>query len=166
VTLRIVAPQRGTAHVRALRAGRVMTALSFPVVAGAVTIGPFPLAKPGYYRFEVAVGKRRLAVTACLGRCGAAAGGPPFVVRRGKASVVDAGAVWSVTVRFRITLPAGVRLRVYRGKILARDYRRALPAGPASAGPFLLTPGNYTFRLTASDPYGRLRTLTWFALLP
>ena len=33
-----------------------------------------------------------------------------------------------------------------------------------SLGPFLLGPGNYTLRLTAVDPYGRVRTLTWIVV--
>jgi List-Bact-rpt repeat protein len=166
VVLRFSTSRQGTAHVRALRAGRVMMAFSFPVAAGAVTIGPFTVAKPGYYTFEVALGARAINWTACLGRCGAAVAGRPFTVTRDSASIIDAGAAWSVTVHFRANLPAGVQLRVYRGTALALDYHFAPPAGHLSAGPFLISPGTYTFRLTAIDAYGRVRTLTWFAFLP
>jgi hypothetical protein len=131
-----------------------------------VTIGPFTVAKPGYYTFEVALGARGINWTACLGRCGAAAAGRPFTVTRDPASIIDAGAAWSVTVHFRTNLPAGVQLRVYRGTALALDYHFAPPAGRLSAGPFLISPGTYTLRLTATDAYGRVRTLAWFAFLP
>jgi len=166
VTLRFRTSQQGTAHVRAFRAGRVMTAFSFPVAAGPVTIGPFPVASPGYYTFEVTLGPQAIAWKACLGRCGAAATGHPFTVTREAASVFHAGAAWSVTVHFRTTLPAGLRLRVYRGATLALDRPFAAPAGRLRAGPFLLSPGYYVLRLTATDAYGRVRALTWFAVLP
>jgi uncharacterized repeat protein (TIGR02543 family) len=166
VILRFSTSQQGTARVRALRAGRVTMAFSLPVATGAVNIGPFSVAKRGYYTFEVALGGRRINWTACLGRCGAAAAGPPFTVTREPASIIDAGAAWSVTVHVRANLPAGVELRVYRGTTLALEYHSAPPAGRLSAGPFLLSPGTYTLRLTATDAYGRVRTLTWFAFLP
>jgi hypothetical protein len=165
VILRFITAQQGTAHVRALRAGRIMTAFSFRVAVGPVTIGPFSIAKPGYYTFQVALGSRKLNWTACLGRCGEAAAGRPFTVTREEASVFDAGAVWSVTLHFRATLPADVQLLVFRGTTLALAFQLARPAGRLSLGPFLLSPGNYTLRLRAIDAYGRVRTLTWFALL-
>jgi len=166
VTLRFRTSQQGTAHVHAFRAGRVMTAFSFPVAAGSATIGPFPVASSGYYTFAVTLGQQTIAWKACLGRCGAAAPGPRFTVTREAASVFSAGAAWSVTVHFRTTLPAGLRLRVYRGATLALDRPFAAPAGRLRAGPFLLSPGYYVLRLTATDSYGRMRTLTWFAVLP
>jgi hypothetical protein len=144
----------------------VVVAFSFAVPAGPATLGPFRVSKAGYYMFEVALGARRIRWTACLGRCGTAAAARPFTVSREPARVVDAGAVWSVTVQFRITLPADVELRVYRGTTLALAYHFAPPAGRRSAGPFLLSPGTYTLRLTATDAFGRARTLTWFAFLP
>jgi hypothetical protein len=165
VILRFTTSQQGAAHVRALRAGRVMTAFSFTVSAGPVTIGPFPVASPGYYTFEVALGQSKIRWTACLGRCGGAVGGRPFTVTREAASVFDAGAVWSVTLHFRVSLPAEVLLRIFRGPTLARDYHVTPPAGRLTAGPFLLSPGVYTLRLTATDAYGRVRKLTWFAFL-
>jgi len=87
-------------------------------------------------------------------------------VERGGARVLGRGGAWAVTVHFRTTLPAGLRLRVYRGATLALDRHFAAPAGSFSAGPFLLSPGSYALRLTAIDGYGRVRSLTWFVLLP
>jgi hypothetical protein len=165
VTLRFVTTRRGIAHVRAVLAGRLQTALSFPVAPGRATVGPFPVVKPGFYAFEVTLGPRRLRWAACLGRCGAAAHAPPFVLVHGPAKAVDAGAVWSVTVNFRATLPSGVQMRVLRSRRLARAMRFPAPAGAVRAGPFLLSPGTYQFRLTATDAYGRVRKLTWYALL-
>jgi hypothetical protein len=166
VTLRFTTLQRGTAHVRALRAGRTETALAFRVAVGTATVGPFPVSKPGFYRFELRLGTRSIHWTACLGRCGAAAHAAPFVLTREPVKAVRAGVVWSLTIRFHATQPAGARLRIFRGKRLAKDYRFAPPAGVVSAGPFLLSPGTYSLRLTATDAYGRVKALSWFAFLP
>jgi hypothetical protein len=166
VTLRFVAPRRGVAHVRALLTGRLQTALSFTVAPGRATVGPFPVVRPGFYVFEVALGLQKLRWTACLGRCGAAAHAPPFVVARGPSKAVDAGAVWSVTLNFRQTLPSGAHLRVLRSGRLARELRFPAPAGAVAAGPFLLSPGTYQLGLTLTDAYGRVRKLTWYAFLP
>ncbi len=166
VTLRFVTTRRGIAHVRAVLAGRLQTALSFPVAPGTATVGPFPVVKPGFYAFELRLGPRQLRWAACLGRCGAAAHAPPFVLVRGPAKAIDAGAVWSVTVNFRETMPSGARIRVLRSGRLARAVRFAAPVGAVTAGPFLLSPGTYRLHLTATDAYGRVRKLTWYALLP
>ena len=166
VTLRFVAPRRGIAHVRALLAGRLQTALSFTVAPGRATVGPFPVVKPGFYVFEVALGLQKLRWTACLGRCGAAAHAPPFVLVRGPAKAVDAGALWSLTVNYRSSQAAGAQIRVLRSGKLAKELRFPARAGGVTAGPFLLSPGNYQLRLTAKDTWGRMRKLTWYAFLP
>ena len=166
VTLRFTTAQQGTARVRAFRAGRLITAFSFSVPAGAVTVGPFSVPSPGYYTFRLALGSRGIAWRACLGRCGERAAAPPFTLIRETPSVIDAGAAWSVTVNFRTTLPADIEFRVYRSGTLAVDERSARPAGRLSVGPILLSPGDYTLRLTATDGFGRVRTLVWFAFLP
>jgi uncharacterized repeat protein (TIGR02543 family) len=166
VTLRFVTPRRGIAHVRALLAGRLQTALSFTVAPGRATVGPFPVVKPGFYVFEVALGLQRLRWTACLGHCGAAAHARPFVLVRGPAKAIDAGALWSLTVRFRSTMPSAARLAILRSGRVARDVRFAPPAGAVTSGPFLLSPGTYQLRLTATDTYGRVRRLAWYAVLP
>src|SRR5581483_11663028 len=165
VTLRFTTTQRGTAHVRALRAGRVQTALAFTVAPGAARVGPFPLRKPGFYGFELSLAGRSLRWTACLGRCGAAAHARSFSLTRGPARVLDAGALWSVSVHFHATLPSGALIRIYRSGRLVRSTRRPLAAGDVSAGPFLLSPGTYRLRLTATDAYGRTRALGWYAFL-
>jgi hypothetical protein len=166
VTLRFSTTQAGHAHIRALRAGRLEAALSFSVAPGKATIGPFPLADPGYYAFELTLGSHALHWNACLGVCGKAAPGGPFVVTREAAGVLHAGAAWSVTVHFRASHPSGASLRIYRGRKLAKTYRFAAPAGLVGAGPFVLSPGTYLLRLAATDAYGRLKTLAWYAFLP
>jgi hypothetical protein len=166
VTLRFRTGTRGTAHVRALRAGRIETALSFTAAPGPGTIGPFPVRKAGYYVFELRLGRRALQWRACLGRCGAGAPGGPFTVAREPASVVHAGEAWSVTIHFRANRAAGAELRISRGRTLVRDVRFATSPGKASAGPFVLTPGSYALRLTVTDAYGRVHRLTWLAFLP
>jgi hypothetical protein len=80
--------------------------------------------------------------------------------------VVDAGALWSLTLHFRSTQAAGAVTRVYRGKRLAREVRFPIGAGRATPGALLLSPGTYRIRLVATDGVGRVRTLTWYALLP
>jgi hypothetical protein len=166
VTLRFRAGTRGTAHVRALRAGRVETGLSFTAAPGPGTIGPFQVRKPGYYVFELRLGRGMLQWRACLGRCGAGAPGGPFTVVREPAGVVHAGQAWSVTIHFRANRPAGAELRISRGRALVKDVRVATSPGEASAGPFVLTPGTYALRLTVTDAYGRTHPLTWLAFLP
>ena len=165
VTLRFTTTQRGTAHVRAFRAGRVETALAFTIAPGAATIGPFQLAKSGYYAFELTLGARALRWTACLGRCGAAAHAGPFTLTRGPARAVDSGALWSVSLHLNATKASGALVRVYRSGRLVRSARFALDAGEVTAGPFLLSPGTYRLRLAATDAYGRTRTLSWYAFL-
>jgi hypothetical protein len=167
VTLRFQTSVRGAARVRALRAGRLETAFSFAAPVGRASVGPFPLAKPGFYRFELRLGGHGLNWTACLGRCAkeAAAAGR-FTLARQPSAVVRAGALWSLTLHFRSTQPAGADLRVYRSKRLIRELQFATHAGQVSANPLLLSPGSYTVRLVALDAYGRVRTLTWIALLP
>jgi hypothetical protein len=166
VTLRFVTAQRGRARVRAVRAGRLQTALAFPVAQGAATVGPFTVTRPGFYVFDLALGLRRLRWTACLGRCGAAAHAGPFLLVRGPARAVDAGALWTLTVKFHSTMPAAARVQIFRSGKLARDVRFAPPAGAVTSGPFLLSPGTYDLRLTATDAYGRVRKLKWYAFLP
>jgi hypothetical protein len=153
--------------VRALRAGRLEAALSFTAPAGPVSVGPFPLTKAGFYVFDLIQARRALHWRACLGRCRAAArAAGPFVLTRESPTVIDAGALWSVMIRFRSTQAAGVELRVYRGRRLAREVRFAARPGAEHAGPFLVSSGNYAFRVSATDAYGRLRSLTWVAVLP
>jgi hypothetical protein len=166
VTLRFTTTTRGLARVRALRAGRVQTALSFTVAQGPATVGPFPVARSGYYSFELSIGTRALHWNACLGRCGAAAHAAPFVLTREAAKAVDAGAVWSLTVHFRSTMPSAAQLRVLRDGRLVRNVRFAPGAGEVTGGPLLLSPGTYQLRLRATDGYGRVRKLTWYAFLP
>jgi List-Bact-rpt repeat protein len=165
VTLRFTTTQSGTAHVRAVRAGRVQSALSFTIAPGAARIGPFQLAKSGYYSFELTLGARALHWTACLGRCGAAAHAGPFSLTRGPARALDAGALWSVSLHLNATQISGATVRIYRGGRLVRLTRFPLGAGDVTAGPFLLSPGTYRLRLTATDAYGRTRTLAWYAFL-
>jgi uncharacterized repeat protein (TIGR02543 family) len=166
VTLRFTTSQSGTARVRVLRAGRIVTAFSSTVPAGATAVGPFRVASSGYYRFAVTVAGQTIGWTSCLGRCGAAAAGRPFVVTGEAPTVRRAGQAWSITVHVRSTLPADARLRLYRGNAVAVDYHFAPGAGRANAGPFVVSPGTYTLRLSATDGFGRTRTLTWFAYLP
>jgi uncharacterized repeat protein (TIGR02543 family) len=166
VVLRFTASRAGTARVRALRAGRVLSSFSFTAAAGPARIGPFAIAQGGYYTFELSLGGAAIRWKACLGRCGAAAPAAPFALVREPARVTRAGALWSLTVHFHASQPAEARLRVYRGGKIARSYRFLPLAGSVSAGPLLLTPGAYTIRLTATDAYGRVQRLTWVALLP
>jgi hypothetical protein len=165
VTLRFVSRRRGIAKVRAILAGRLQTALSFPVAPGTATVGPFPVVKPGFYTFEVSLGASHVHWVACLGRCGSAAHAPPFVLARGPAKAIDTGAAWSVTLKYRASLPSGTELRVLRSGRLVRTMRLPAPAGAVTAGPLLLTPGAYRLHLTATDAYGRVRHLAWYAFL-
>jgi hypothetical protein len=165
VTLRFRTSQPGHARVRALRAGRIETALAFAAAPGAATVGPFPVAKSGYYTFELHLGSRVLRWNTCLGRCGEHAATSPFALARGLPTVDDAGTLWSLTLHFRSTQPAGAVVRVYRSKALVREVRFPIRRGQVTPGTLLLSPGTYRIRLAATDAYGRVRTLTWYALL-
>jgi uncharacterized repeat protein (TIGR02543 family) len=164
VTLRFGTTEAGMARIRAVRAGRVVTALSLRVGKGAATIGPFPVPTPGSYTFEIVLASHALHWRTCLGRCGAAAPGV-FALTREPPDVARSGDVWSVTLRFRESLISDAHVRVYRGASLLTDHHFLGRVGEIAVGPFLLAPGNYTLRLTAVDPYGRVRTLTWLVAL-
>jgi hypothetical protein len=166
VTLRFKTTVRGQARMRALRAGRVQTALAFAAAPGRVTIGPFPVAKSGFYVFDVRLAGNTLRWSACLGRCGERASTDPFSLSRSLPLVVDAGALWSLTLHFRSSQAAGVVVRVYRSGRLARELRFPISTGAVTPGALLLSPGTYRISLDATDAYGRLRTLTWYAVLP
>lgn len=165
VTLRFRATRGGQVHVRALRAGRIQAAFAFAIIAGRVTAGPFPLGAPGFYRFEVTLGRGSLHWTACLGICGDEAAASPFTLVRRAPTIARSGALWSLQIRFGSTQAAGIDLRVFRGGTLAREVRFPVDAGPVVAKPLLLSPGSYSLRLYATDAYGRVRTLNWLAIL-
>jgi len=165
VTLRFATTQGGIARVRGLRAGRVASSLSLRVAAGRATIGPFPVAKSGLYRFEVRLAGRVLRWNACLGRCGAAATAAPFVLIREAPSVTRTGDVWSVTLHAKANQLSDMRIRVKRGGKLLVSQHFLGRAARIALGPFLLGPGSYPLTLTATDAYGRTRTLTWIVAL-
>jgi uncharacterized repeat protein (TIGR02543 family) len=165
VTLRFRTTVAGTARARALRAGRLATTLSVRVAAGAGTIGPFPVVKPGLYTFEVQLGGRTIRWRKCLGRCGAGAPPPDFVLTRETPATTRSGDVWSVTLRLRANLISDARVRAYRGTKLLSDKHFLARTGQIAVGPFLLAQGSYRLRLTATDAFGRVRTLTWIVTL-
>jgi hypothetical protein len=166
VTLRFHSSRRGRARVEALRAGRIQTRLAFTAAAGSATVGPFPVAKAGYYVFQLHLGAQTLNWEACLGRCGEHASSVPFTLTRVRPTVVDAGALWSFTLHFHSSLPSGVVVRVLRSGRLARQVSFPAPAGTITPGALLLSPGTYRIELSATDAVGRIRTLAWYALLP
>ncbi len=165
VTLRFSTTRAGTAHVRGLRAGRTGASVSLRVGSGRATLGPFPVAKPGLYTFEIRLGGSLLRMKACLGRCGAAHKGDPFVLAREAPAVTRTGDVWSVTLHARASQISDARVRALRGGKLLVNRHFLGRATRFVIGPFLLGPGNYTLKLTATDPYGRTRTLTWIVSL-
>jgi uncharacterized repeat protein (TIGR02543 family) len=165
VTLRFRTAQAGTARVRGLRAGRAVTTLSRRVAAGAATIGPFQVSLPGLYTFELQLGGRTLRWRTCLGRCGEAAPGPDFALTREAPTTTRSGDIWSVTLHLRANLISEARVRVFRGATVLADKHFIARAGKVVFGPFLLAPGRYTLRLTATDAYGRVRTRIWIVSL-
>jgi uncharacterized repeat protein (TIGR02543 family) len=165
VTLRFNTTVGGVAHVRGLRAGRVAAALTLRVAGGRATIGPFPVAKPGLYTFEVRLAGRTIRWRACLGLCGSVATAEPFRLTRQAPTVTRTGDVWSVTLHCQANQISDARFRVYRGSRLLVNQRFLGRATTILLGPFLLGPGSYTMKLTATDPYGRTKTLTWIVAL-
>ena len=165
VTIRFNTARAGIARVVGLRAGRVGARVTARVGAGPVRIGPFTVAKPGLYTFQVRLGTALLQWRACLGRCGAASTAPPFVLLRSPPTVTRSGDVWSVTLQVVSNQIAVARVRAVKGGRALVDQRFLAKAGRISIGPFLLGPGSYTIRLTATDAYGRVRTVTWVVAL-
>jgi uncharacterized repeat protein (TIGR02543 family) len=165
VTLRFATTAGGTARVRAIRAGRLATSIAARVAAGRVRLGPFPVPRSGFYTFEIRLAGDLLRLKACLGRCGAAAPPPPFLLVREAPAVTQSGDVWSVTLHVRANQIYDGRVRASRGSKLLVNQHFLGRAGRAAFGPFLLGPGNYTLRLVAVDAYGRARTLTWIVSL-
>jgi hypothetical protein len=165
VTLRFNTTQAGVARVRGLRAGRTAVSLSLRVAAGPATIGPFQVAKSGLYTFEVRLGGRTIHWRTCLGRCGRLAPPPNFVLVRERPTVTRSGDVWSVTLHLRANQISAARVQAFRGTRKLVDQRFLAKTGEIAVGPFLLGPGAYTLRLTATDAYGRTRTLSWIVSL-
>jgi hypothetical protein len=171
VTLHVRAARPGTARVRALRAGRAVTTLRFRIPAGNERI-TFPLEDPGFYAFEISVlgpgaEPQVLRWHACLGTCGAAAPASAgrFVLTSQPLLIKRAGGSWLVTVRFRETQPAAVKVQVFRGGTLVAEPEFATDAGKVELGPLALPPGEYRIRVTAVDGFGRIRVLTFAASL-
>lgn len=165
VTLRFRTTVSGVATVRGLRAGRSAAALSLRVAAGTATIGPFPVKVGGFYTFEIRLAGRLLRERACLGTCGAKHTGDPFTLIREAPLVTKTGDVWSLTLHAVANQISDARIRAFRGTKLLVNQHFLGKATRISLGPFLLGPGNYTLRLTAVDPFGRTRTLTWIVSL-
>ncbi|MGH3065970.1 MAG: hypothetical protein ACRDOF_06655 [Gaiellaceae bacterium] len=165
VTLRFNTTKAGMARVRGIRAGRAVTSQSRRVAAGPVTFGPLSVSKSGLYTFEIRLGGRTIRWRTCLGRCFAAAPGPAFVLTREPPTTTRQGDVWSVTLHLRANLISDARIRASRGAKTVVETRVLASAGKVAVGPFELGSGSYTFRLTATDAYGRVRTLTWTVAL-
>jgi hypothetical protein len=165
VILRFNSSRAGVARVVGLRAGRVGARVTFRIAAGPARVGPFTVKLPGFYTFQARLGTALLQWRVCLGRCGAAAPAPPFVLIRKPPTVTRSGDVWSVTLHVHSNQISVARVRAVRnGKALV-DQRFLARSGDISIGPFLLGPGNYSLRLNATDAYGRTRSLTWVVAL-
>jgi hypothetical protein len=172
VTLHFNTTLSGNARVRGLRAGRVVTAFSFRVRPGADPIGPFPLVLPGFFTFDVTIldgtgHSRAIQWQTCLGPCGgkAPASAGAFVLTREQPTIKRAGSAWLVTLHFRETQPSGVDVLVLRQGAVVADLQFAPGVGESSLGPFVLAPGSYTIRVTATDAWGRVRHLSFSAVL-
>jgi Divergent InlB B-repeat domain len=161
VTLRFNSTRAGIARVFGLRAGRVGARVTFRIGAGPARIGPFTVAQPGLYTFQVRLGTASLQWRVCLGRCGAAAPPPPFILIGKPPTVTRAGGAWSVTLHVRSNQISVARVRAVRGGKVLVDQQFLAKKGDISTGLFLLGPGSYTVRLNATDAYGRTRNLTW-----
>jgi hypothetical protein len=165
VTLRFNTTRAGIARVTGLRAGRVGARVTFRIASGPARIGPFTVAKPGFYIFQVRLGTALLQWRVCLGRCGAAAPPPPFILVSKPPTVTRSGDAWSVTLHVHSNQISVARVRAVKGGKVLLDQNFLARAGDISIGPFLLGPGSYTLQLTATDAYGRTRNLTWVVAL-
>lgn len=164
VTLRFRTTIGGVARVHGRRAGRVASTLSLRLAAGPASIR-IPVVKPGSYVFTVQIGTRSISWRACLGICGSALKSPPFVVTRESPVATRAGDGWSLVLHAQANLISDVRVVASRGGRKVVNLHVLGSAGQIAIPPFLLGPGNYTLRLTATDAYGRVRTLIWIVAL-
>jgi hypothetical protein len=165
VTLRFKTTRGGIARVVGLRAGRTGPRAALRIAAGPATIGPFTVKKLGLYTFQVRLGTAQLQWRVCVGRCGAAAPTPPFVLVRKPPTVKRSGDAWSVTVHAHSNLISVARVRAIKGGKVLVDQRFLAKKGAISTGLFLIGPGSYTLRLNATDAYGRTRSLSWVVAL-
>jgi uncharacterized repeat protein (TIGR02543 family) len=165
VTLRFDTTRAGVARVTGLRAGRIGARVTFHIAAGPARVGPFTVTKPGFYTFQVRLGTSLLQWRVCLGRCGPAAPGPPFVFVGKPPTVTRSGDAWSVTLHAVSNQIAVARVRAVKGGKVLFDQNFLARAGDVGIGPFLLGPGSYTLRLNATDAYGRTRSLIWVVAL-
>jgi len=164
VTLRFRTTVGGVARVHGRRAGRVASTLSLRLAAGPASIR-IPVAKAGYYVFTLQIGKNALSWRACLGTCGSALKSPAFVLIREAPEASRAGEGWSLVVHARANLTSDVRVVVSRAGRKVVNLHVLGRAGEISIPPFLLGPGSYSLKLTATDAYGRVRTLVWVVAL-
>lgn len=164
VTLRFRTSFGGVARVVGLRAGRTGASLSLRVAPGDATIR-VPVVKPGFYVFELRLAGRTLRWSACLGACGTAVKSPPFAVARESPTIVRAGDGWSLTLHLRANLISADRVVVRRGSRNIVALSILGHAGENRVPPFLLGPGDYRLTVTATDAFGRVRTLTWIVAL-
>ncbi len=161
VTLPFLTTVAGRASVRGLRAGRKVVAAAGRVEPGRSSIGPFRVERPGLYVFEIRLAGRLLRLRACLGVCGAARRTDPFTLDREPARVTRSGTAWSIVLHARTNAISAARFRGLRGGTAVVDQHFLGRPGRMAIGPFLLGPGEYSLRLTAVDPYGRSRTVSW-----
>jgi hypothetical protein len=146
----------------------VVTSLSLGLGAGAATVGPFPVTVPGFYAFRVALAGSVLQWHACLGRCGDAAprSAGPFQLSAVDPAIKRAGREWRFALGFMSNRPAVAVVRIQRAG--GKEFRQIVlnaSRGLNTPRPFLLTPGSYTASLTATDAFGRVRSLSWSVLL-
>jgi hypothetical protein len=153
--------------VLALRAGRLVTGLSLTVAPGPAVVGPFPVPLPGFYTFQVVLGGQKLSWRKCLGSCGARApaSAGTFSLSGVPPTITPERASWRVTLHLSTNRPAAAVARASRGSTVVREAAFSADRGRNSAPSFLLAPGNYRLTLTAVDAFGRVRTLSWFAIL-
>jgi hypothetical protein len=168
VTLQFRTDRAGLAAVTASLAGWPVTGLQLGLGAGAATIGPFPVSRPGFYAFRVTLGGGVLEWHTFLGRCGAAApkSAGSFVVTGADPTIRRSGGNWRFGVRFTSNRPALAVLRVQQnGTKGFREVVLNASRGANVSRPLVLGPGNYTATLTATDAFGRVRSATWLVLL-
>ena len=134
---------------------------------GADTVGPFPVLLPGFFTFDVTVGSHAIKWQTCLGTCGtkAPASAGAFVLTREQPTIKRAGSAWLVTLHFRETQPSGADVLVFRHGTLVANLQFTPGVGESSLGPFVLAPGSYSIKVTATDAYGRVGHLSFSAVL-
>jgi Divergent InlB B-repeat domain len=171
VSLHFFTSRSAAALLRLSLDGRLVQAFAFSPHAGPVIVGPFNVARPGQYKFQLTLTDQAGSSSAliwrvCLSRtgCGSYTPARAFVRSLGATAVRTSGG-WTVRVRFSAASGGVANIRMMRGEALVGSgnftFRRGvvLVKLPACRG------GYHRIVLTTKNVAGNTYRITWNVLL-